>query len=197
MIFRFQTANPGSDLIPDTARTDADGRARSKWVLGHTAGNQDVQAEVKTDAGQPLTQTFHATALAGPAASITEVKGDQQTGQVGTALADSLVVKVTDQFGNPVSGYTVNWTAQGGGTVSAATVVTGANGQAAVQRVLGNTAGAQSAEADAAGLTGSPLTFTHTASAGSATAMVKDPVTDGQFGLVGVELTDSIVVIVK
>ena len=74
---------------------------------------------------------------------------------------------------------------------------TGANGQAAVQRVLGNTAGPQSAEADAAGLNGSPLVFSHTASAGSATTMVKDPVTDGQFGLVGLELTDSIVVIVK
>ena len=74
---------------------------------------------------------------------------------------------------------------------------TGANGQAAVQRVLGNTAGPQSAEAAAAGLNGSPLVFTHTASAGSATTMVKDPITDGQFGLVGTELTDSIVVIVK
>src|SRR4029450_385140 len=107
-----------ADLIPDTVLTDAAGRARSKWVLGHTAGNQDVQAEVKTDAGQPLTQTFHATALPGPAASITAIKGDQQTGQVGTALADSLVVKVTDQFGNPVSGFSVSWRAHGGGTVS-------------------------------------------------------------------------------
>jgi hypothetical protein len=62
--------------------------------------------------------------------------------------------------------------------------------------VLGNTAGPQSAEADAAGLNGSPLVFTHTAGAGSATTMVKDPVTDGQFGVAGLELTDSIVVIV-
>ena len=37
----------GADLIPDTVQTDADGRARSKWVLGHAAGDQSVQAEVK------------------------------------------------------------------------------------------------------------------------------------------------------
>src|SRR4030095_11169120 len=197
VVFKLMAPSAGADLIPDTVLTDAAGLARSKWVLGHTAGNQDVQAEVKTDAGQPLTQTFHATALAGPAATITEVKGNQQIGQVGTALADSLVVKVTDQFGNPVSGFSVSWSAHGGGTVSAATVNTGANGQAAVQRVLGNNSGVQSTEADAAGLNGSPVVFTHTATAGSATTMVKDPVTDGQFGLVGLELTDSIVVIVK
>ncbi len=187
-------ANAGTDFVPDTARTDLNGLARSRWILGHTMGDQDVEARV---VASTLKAVFHATADPGPAATVTEVKGDQQTGEVGTALADSLVVKVTDQFGNPVAGFSVGWSAHGGGTVSAATVNTGADGQAAVQRVLGNTAGAQSAEADAAGLNGSPLVFTHTASAGSATTMVKDPVTDGQFGVAGLELTDSIVVIVK
>ena len=192
--FKLVGSNAGTDFIPDTARTDTDGRARAKWVLGQTVGDQEVQAVLVAGT---LKVTFQATATAGPATTLTAVRGDQQTGQVGTALADSLVVKVTDQFGNPVSGFSVSWSAHGGGTVSAATVNTGANGQAAVQRVLGNTAGPQSAEADAAGLNGSPLVFTHTAGAGSATTMVKDPVTDGQFGVAGLELTDSIVVIVK
>ena len=192
--FQLVGSNPGTDFVPDTARTDPDGRARAKWILGHTMGDQEVEARVVAGT---LKTAFQATAVAGPAATITAVKGDQQTGEVGTALADSLVVKVADQYGNPVSGFSIDWTVTGGGSVSAASVLTGADGHAAVQRTLGNTAGAQSAQADAPGLTGSPLVFTSTATAGSAVTMVKDPVTDGQFGPAGFELTDSIVVIVK
>src|SRR3954454_18800341 len=63
--------------------------------------------------------------------------GDEQTGTAGGALADPLAVLVTDNAGNPVQGVSVQWAAQGGGSVSAATVTTGSDGRASVTRVLG------------------------------------------------------------
>ena len=45
--------------------------------------------------------------------------------RVGTDLPLPLVVQVTDQFFNPISGVTVNWSVTGGGSVSAASTVTG------------------------------------------------------------------------
>ena len=49
-----------------------------------------------------------------PAANLALDSGNNQTGVVDTALASSLVVKVTDQFDNPVSGTSVDWGASGG-----------------------------------------------------------------------------------
>ena len=97
------------------------------------------------------------------------VSGDDQTATAGTALPDSLVVRATDAGSNPVAGVTVTWTVTGGGAVSATTVTTGADGRSAVRRTLGPAAGPQSTMATAAGLDGSPVTFSATATVGSAT----------------------------
>jgi hypothetical protein len=120
-----------------------------------------------------VSTSFSATALADVADTVFALSGDGQTGTVGVALAESLVVRVNDQFGNPVSAISVGWSVSGGGTVSAATVATGANGQAAVQRVLGPNAGSQSAAATVPGVSGSPVGFTHNAVAGGPTALLK------------------------
>ncbi len=64
-----------------------------------------------------------------------------QSGQVGTTLANPLVVQVADAFGNPIPGVDVVWTVDGGGSVSSATTTTGADGQTSVTRTLGTTAG--------------------------------------------------------
>jgi len=89
--------------------------------------------------------------------------GDNQSGPVGQALANPLVVLVTDDAGNPVEGVSVSWTAQGGGSVSGSASTTGSNGRASTQRTLGPQPGAQTTQASVAGLEGSPLTFTSTA----------------------------------
>ena len=101
-----------------------------------------------------------------PAATdLTIVSGDGQTGQVGTTLADPLVVEVTDEDGNPVAGVDVQWAAGGGGSVSDDIVATDDDGRSAVQRVLGGTPGEQTTTATVSGLTGSPATFTAQAEA--------------------------------
>ncbi|HEY9014233.1 MAG TPA: Ig-like domain-containing protein, partial [Gemmatimonadales bacterium] len=77
----------------------------------------------------------------GPAALV-QVGGDNQAGPINQPLADSLVVRVDDSQGQPVSGITVSWSVENGaGAVSPASVVTGSDGRAAVQWTLGANAG--------------------------------------------------------
>ncbi len=64
-------------------------------------------------------------------------RGDRQNGTVGEALGDSLVIKVTDPFGNPVRGAVVTWRADVGGSVDPAESETATDGRASTQRVLG------------------------------------------------------------
>jgi PKD repeat protein len=91
---------------------------------------------------------------------------------VGTQLIAPLVVRVTDGFGNPIAGITVNWSVTGGGAVSAASTQTDVSGQTSVQRTLGPTAGPQTTSASAESLAGSPVVFNHTATAGSAARVI-------------------------
>lgn len=165
----FSVTAGGGTVAPLTANTNADGRAGVRWTLGTTAGAQTGQAKV-TGSGAPanLVTVFSATANPAGAATIVRVGGNSQTATAGSALTDSLVVRVADAASNPVAGVGVNWTVTGGGTVSAPTVATGADGRAAVKWTLGPTAGAQTATAGAAGLVGSPIVFDATAVVGTA-----------------------------
>jgi galactose oxidase-like protein/Big-like domain-containing protein len=103
------------------------------------------------------------------ATDIESVSGNGQTGRVGSVLPNPLTVSVTDESGNAVPGQSVSWVAQGGGSVSAATVRTGSDGRASVQRTLGPDAGEQTTTASVSGLTGSPVTFVATATEGPPT----------------------------
>ncbi len=190
----FDFTADGSAASPATASTDGDGRAASRLVLGTRVGPVTGTVSVPVDAGvTPVQAAITATAVSDNADGIALVSGNDQTGAVGTELSAALVVAVTDAFGNPIAGVTVEWTVTGGGSVSNATTVTGANGQASVTRTLGSGAGAQTAVATAAGLAGSPVTFTHTATAGTATGVVKVS-GDNQSGSPGAELALPLVV---
>jgi hypothetical protein len=99
----------------------------------------------------------------GEAASLEMVSGNEQDATIGTTLPESLIVRVTDENGDPVEGVAVEWEAQGGGSVSAASVESDDDGLAGVRRILGTTPGEQTATAAVTGLDGSPVTFTATA----------------------------------
>jgi len=156
----------GGRTEPDTAVTDNTGRAAARWVLGTQAGTHKVQANVV--GSTQLAASFTATVSAGTAARFQLASGDAQTAPAGTTLASPLVVKATDAQGNPVAGIVVAWSATGGGTVTPATNSTGADGTASAQRTLGPAAGAQATVADAGDVPGSPVTFSATATTGSA-----------------------------
>jgi hypothetical protein len=108
----------------------------------------------------------------GIATDIEMLSGDDQRGPPGQPLPIPLVVRVTDENGNPVPGFDVRWAAQGGGTVSSETTETGANGQTSVTRVLGPELGQQTTTASASGLRGSPVTFVATAGSGGSSGIV-------------------------
>jgi plastocyanin len=90
--------------------------------------------------------------------------GDQQTGAVSVALPNALRVIVT-RDGAPQAGVSVAWSAALG-SVAPATASTGADGIGTTTWTLGSTAGAQTAQAAVSGATGSPVSFTATATAG-------------------------------
>jgi len=110
---------------------------------------------------------------AGAASIMSKSAGDAQTGSASALLATPLAVLVTDANANPVAGRTINWAIlTGGGSVATPTSVTNAAGIATMAWTLGATPGAQTVSANSAGLTGTPLTFTATASGGVASTTV-------------------------
>ncbi len=179
----------GGTVSPDTVLTDSRGESATAWVLGGAAGAQALDASV---VGRDLSVRFTASAGSSAPSRLEAVSGDEQTAAVGTALPDSLVVRVVDDFGNPVAGVTVAWSASSG-DVSPDLVETGEDGRAAARRILGAEAGTQTATADVPGLEGASVTFTHAAVPGSAASLVLIS-GDDQRGQAGDELPDPLVV---
>ncbi len=96
--------------------------------------------------------------------------GDGQTGGVTTALANPLRVVVTLN-GAPQVGTSVTWASSAVGATISPGPNTDANGIATANWTLGQTAGTEMATATLSGATGSPVTFTATATPGPATQL--------------------------
>ena len=72
------------------------------------------------------------------ARTLTKISGDEQEGPSSTGLADSLVVEVRDQNGDPFEGARVTFAVTAGdGTLSTATATTDARGRASTTLTLG------------------------------------------------------------
>lgn len=163
----FDVQTGAASFSDTTVVTDGNGEAQTTAVASSTAGAGTIGA----DAAGATPATFNVTITAATAFSLEYLLGDAQQDTVGVELADSLRVLVRDSFGNPVPNVSVDWAATGG-SVSAATALTSASGEAAIAYTLGTVAGAQSATASVAGLSGSPVPFTMTAIAGAPSALV-------------------------
>jgi hypothetical protein len=111
---------------------------------------------------------------AGSPASIEPVAGDEQTAPAGEAVPTPPAVRVLDAEGTPLPGIPVTFTVTaGGGTVVEPTPVTDEDGVAAVEQWrLGPTIGANELSAEVTGqaLSGSPVVFSATATAGNVSA---------------------------
>jgi hypothetical protein len=185
-------AAPGARVDPENAKSGGDGVASTNWVVGATTGTQSVVARVARAATEPLEVRFTAVVGAGGAAAIGVAGGADQLGPAGSRLADPLVVRVTDGFGNPVEGVPVDWSA-GSGSVDPGSSVTGPDGLAETSWTLGSSTGAQSATASSSGLSGSPLTFNATALSGDADQLQRVSGND-QSASAGTELAEPLVV---
>ena len=108
------------------------------------------------------------TVTAATAANLAHVSGNNQAGIVESTLANFFVTKVTDTYGNAVSGKTVTWAitttpaGASGQSLSSASTESDANGEAQSQLTLGTKAGIYKVQASASSVTGSPVTYTAT-----------------------------------
>jgi len=129
---------PGATVI---VRTDASGvAALGAWILGTTPGTYELEVIVP---GLPDT-TLGATALTGPPTLVTRVSGDGQRGGAGAPLPAPLVARVSDAYGNPVSGVNVTFTAGAqSGSVAPTADVTDGLGEASTVWTIGSAGGAQ------------------------------------------------------
>jgi hypothetical protein len=128
-------------------------------------------------------------------AKIEKVSGDAQSGTVSQALANPLVVLVTDAKANPISGAAVAFAVtSGGGSVGTAAATTGADGKASSTWTLGSVVGSQVATATVTGLTAAGFTATGTVPPGATTIAINAG--NGQTGLVGyaVNVVPSVIV---
>jgi len=159
--------NPPGTGVLDGATTVAAvaGAASFPGLSIDEAGAGYTLTATATGLGSTVSDAFDVTV--GAAATIALVSGNAQTDTVGAALAAPYVVRLTDAVGNGVSDVTVTWAVTGGGGSITASSVTNVTGHAQATRVLGNTAGAQTATASVSGLAGSPVAFTATATPGN------------------------------
>jgi len=145
--------------------SDASGVASTTWTLGTTVGIDT--AAVVVDGYWTTLPEIKATAIPGNPSAISVVSGDGQSAMIGTELAESLIVRVTDEYANPVPGIKVSWSStSGGGWVGGpGPTETDPDGLAGMTRTLGAAVGAQATTASTAGLPVLSAAFTSTGTA--------------------------------
>lgn len=124
-------ASSGTLRESQPVRTNAQGRAQATLILGTQAGRHEVTAQVADSNSTSL--TFIATAVSGRSvaeARLVLVSGNNQSGVPGQVLPLPLVLRLIDQFGNPlfIAGVVVRATIrQGEGEIIASSQTTGGN----------------------------------------------------------------------
>jgi len=103
--------------------------------------------------------------------------GDLQTGVTGEALPDALRIIVT-RDGEPESGVTVTWST-GDGALDPASGETDDEGVSTSTWTLGDTPGTMTATASVTNASGSPVSFTATATSGGPSGTIVQVLSDG------------------
>src|SRR5207253_3107568 len=116
---------------------------------------------------------------AGAAATIAANSATSQSATAGTAVSTPPSVIVKDANGNPVTGVAVTFAvAPGNGAITGGSQTTNGSGIATVGSwTLSATAGANTLTASSGTLSGSPVTFTATGTAGAAALLAANPIT--------------------
>ena len=108
----------------------------------HELRRRNPNVEIDIDIGEPPP----------PPHALEKISGDEQQGSVGAALAEPFVVSVLDQNGVIAWAVVTFSVTAGGGTLSATTVTTDANGRARSTLTLGSEPGTNTVEATVEGL---------------------------------------------
>ncbi|MBI3112072.1 MAG: T9SS type A sorting domain-containing protein [Ignavibacteriales bacterium] len=174
----------GQNLSATSVLTNANGQASSILTLGSLAGTYSVTASSGTLVGSPVSFTATATGGGGGgggpvASSMVITSGNSQVDTVGQTVEGQFVVTVLNQNNLPFPGDTVNFvlTSTPVGDTSAAlsarSVVTGANGQAATLLTLGRKVGTYTVTATSRSLPATTILFTTNAVAGKPAYLVQ------------------------
>ena len=162
---RVTFSAPAGTLSPAAPVSNAQGQAQTTYTLPTTAGKVSVVANA-TGVASPVSFAVEATPPAQPTPTkLAVASGDNQQALAGTALPQPLVVVLTDSQGTPVPGSTITFAAFGGGTLSATTATTDANGHAQTMLTLGSQPDTNTVRATLGNLeatftaTGSPVTY--------------------------------------
>ena len=172
-VVTFRTTDGAARVQPDTARTDADGRARTMWTLADFPGRQTLLINVEN-----LDSATTVVAESEPVAANTRViaLADTLQARVGTSLADSIAVRVTDSTGRGLGDVPVQWTALDGGTIEVVDARTDSTGHSRIRWTLGSKVGVQRVRAQvgstAAGRAIAPVVISARALAGGAADVV-------------------------
>lgn len=132
------------------------------WTVGTAAGQQVVRASAT--GAQPV--GFSVTALAGPAADLVKVVGDNQLGVADIAISTPPGVRVVDAFGNPVGNVPVLFTPgpNSGGVTGSTAISDPATGTAFVGSWRLGNATTQTLVATSSAIPTRSVTFTTTVS---------------------------------
>jgi hypothetical protein len=121
------TAGGGTIANAPTSTGSGSPTSIGVWTLGKIAGVNTVTVTV----GSLTPLVITVTGVAGPAASVAIVGGNNQTALAGTILATPLTAQVRDQFGNGVAGSIVTFlVTSGAGVINPSTVTTDVSGNA-------------------------------------------------------------------
>ena len=135
-----------------TANTNASGHAQVDAVANSVAGNYLVTASVN---GASISAHFALDNTPGPAVLAVPARGTPQSTQVSQAFAAPLVAKITDSYGNGISGFNVAFSAPGSGasaTLTPGSIDTDSNGEAQVGATANVIAGQYQVVASGTGL---------------------------------------------
>lgn len=152
-------AGGGSLIGPNTTTTDADGRAQvGGWRMGPTSGVNQLQA--RTSNG--IVATFNANGIGIPAA-LQMASPPSQDGFINFAVPKTARVRVIDGFGANIAGLPVVFKLTSGtGSIIGDTVITDANGVAALGDWKLGASGFSQVTATVPGFTGPEAVFTAT-----------------------------------
>lgn len=122
----FTDGNLGGTFNPTTAITGSNGQASTSYTLPLVAKTLTVTATAGSVSVRITEQS-----LPGPATKVNIVQGNNQMAHINNKLGKNLIVSVTDQYGNGISGLTVHFSDNSaGGSFSATDPITTNSGQA-------------------------------------------------------------------
>ena len=135
-LVNFRVVSGGGSMFAGSGLSNADGLVQDRWTLGtSTSVGQRVEARaVDPQTGAPLVfAVFTAIPRAGAPSVVSKHDGDEQEAAAGAPVPIAPAVLLVDTHGNPVAGMTVTFgTETEGSTITGGTVVTNAQGVAAV-----------------------------------------------------------------